>query len=216
MARVVRFTFNPFQENTYLVIDQTKQCALFDPGCASAAERDELARYIDAEELQPVRLINTHCHLDHIFGNAFVARRYGLELEIHRQELPVLQGAPASAQLFGIDFREELIEPGRFLAEGQEVVFGHTRLQVLLTPGHSPGSLSFYHAAEGFLISGDVLFQGSIGRTDLPGGDMATLLRSIREKLLPLGDEVVVHSGHGPDTTIGHERRTNPFLTEKG
>jgi len=216
MARVVRFTFNPFQENTYLVIDQTKQCALFDPGCASAAERDELARYIDAEELQPVRLINTHCHLDHIFGNAFVARRYGLELEIHRQELPVLQGAPASAQLFGIDFREELIEPGRFLAEGQEVVFGHTRLQVLLTPGHSPGSLSFYHAAEGFLISGDVIFQGSIGRTDLPGGDMATLLRSIREKLLPLGDEVVVHSGHGPDTTIGHERRTNPFLTEKG
>lgn len=212
MARVVRFTFNPFQENTYLVIDQTKQCALFDPGCASAAERDELARYIDAEELQPVRLINTHCHVDHIFGNAFVARRYGLELEIHRRELPVLQAAPASAQLFGIDYREELLEPERFLEEGQEVVFGNTRLQVLLTPGHSPGSLSFYCAEDGFLISGDVLFQGSIGRTDLPGGDMATLLHSIREKLLPLGDEVVVHSGHGPDTTLGQERRSNPFL----
>ncbi len=212
MARVVRFTFNPFQENTYLVIDQTKQCALFDPGCASAAERDELARYIDAEELQPVRLINTHCHVDHILCNAFVARRYGLELEIPRRQLTVLQARPASAQLFGIGSREVLPEPEHFLEEGQEVVFGNTRLQVLLTPGHSPGSLSFYCAEDGFLISGDVLFQGSIGRTDLPGGDMATLLHSIREKLLPLGDEVVVHSGHGPDTTLGQERRSNPFL----
>lgn len=212
MARVVRFTFNPFQENTYLVIDQTKQCALFDPGCASEAEKEELAAYISRHELRPVRLINTHCHIDHIFGNAFVAERYGLELEIHRGELPVLEAAPVSAQFFGLPFQEKQIRPGRFLDEGDELRFGDTVLKVLLTPGHSPASLSFYCESDRFLIAGDVLFQGSIGRTDLPGGDMATLLRSIREKLLPLGDDVVVHPGHGPDTTLGQERQSNPFL----
>lgn len=212
MARVVRFTFNPFQENTYLVIDQTKQCVLFDPGCTSEAEKEELAAYISTHELRPVRLINTHCHIDHIFGNAFVAERYGLELEIHRGELPVLEAAPVSAQFFGIPFQEKQIRPGRFLDEGDELRFGDTVLKVLLTPGHSPASLSFYCESDRFLIAGDVLFQGSIGRTDLPGGDMATLLRSIREKLLPLGDDVVVHPGHGPDTTLGQERQSNPFL----
>ncbi|RMF23348.1 MAG: MBL fold metallo-hydrolase [Bacteroidetes bacterium] len=215
MAKVVKFTFNPFQENTYLVVDEgSRTCVIFDPGCYDAHEKDELATYIEQQELRPVRLMNTHCHLDHIFGNRFVAEKYGLPLEIHRGESPILASAPQAAMLFGLPAPEPSLAPGAFLEEGDQVTFGNTRLEVLLTPGHSPASLSFFCPDEGFVIAGDVLFYGSIGRTDLPGGDFDTLIRSIREKLLPLGDQVVVHPGHGPDTTIGFERRHNPFLQQ--
>ena len=212
MAIVVRLTFNPFQENTYLVYDDTQECIVFDPGCYSAEEQRELSDRIEALELKPVRLINTHCHIDHVFGNAFIARTYGLELEIHRGEAPVLAAVPEIARYFGVALPEPSPSPGRFLEAGEAVSFGNTRLQALLTPGHSPASLSFFCEEDRFVISGDVLFQGSIGRYDLPGGDLATLIDSIKSQLFPLGDDVIVHPGHGPSTTIGAERKRNPFL----
>lgn len=212
MASVVSFTFNPFQENSYLVIDEDQSCVVIDPGCYDAGERALLKRYIDEHQLRPVRLLNTHCHLDHIFGNRFVADTWNLPLEIHEGELPVLKMAPISGQVYGIPMPDEGLEPGAFLTVGEEIRFGTTALKILFTPGHSPASVSFYSEADGFVIAGDVLFQGSIGRTDLPGGDYDTLIQSIREELLTLPDEVQVFSGHGDPTSIGEERRHNPFL----
>ncbi|MBR9922934.1 MAG: MBL fold metallo-hydrolase [Bacteroidetes bacterium] len=212
MASVVGLTFNPFQENTYLVYDQTGECVIFDPGCYDSAEKEILHTYIKEHKLRPVRLINTHCHLDHIFGNADVAKTYDLSLEIHEGELPVLESAPKAANLYGIPMPEMSPAPENFIQEGDEITFGETRLKAILTPGHSPASLSFFCAEDAFLIAGDVLFRDSIGRTDLPGGDHQTLLDSISQKLYPLGDEVVVYPGHGPRTTIGYERKNNPFV----
>lgn len=213
MTHVVCLTFNAFQENTYLVYDDTKECIIFDPGCFYEEEKQDLVDKIRELGLKPVRLINTHCHLDHIFGNAFVAKQFDLPLEIHRGELPVLEAAPAAAMMFGHPPPERSPAPEIFIGDGDIIQFGNTKLESLLTPGHSPASLSFYCKEGQFVIAGDVLFQGSIGRTDLPGGDFDTLIASIRNKLFPLGDEVVVHPGHGPGTTIGREKRHNPFLT---
>ncbi len=212
MTNVVRLTFNPFQENTYLVFDGTGECLIVDPGCFDRSEKEVLLAEIERRELTPVRLLNTHCHLDHVFGNAFVARQFGLELEIPEGELPVLASAPQAAMMFGVSMPEPSPDPGRFIDPGGEITFGDTRLEVLFTPGHSPASVSLYARQAGFVLAGDVLFQGSIGRTDLPGGDMATLLASIRDKLLVLPDETIVYPGHGPETSIGAERAANPFL----
>lgn len=212
MADVVGLTFNPFQENTYIVFDQTKECIIFDPGCFDAAERDQLKRKLKELDLTPVRLINTHCHIDHVFGNYFVATEYNLPLEIHRGEVPVLEATPQVATMYGIPYPQPSPGPGRFIEEGDIIEFGQTRLQAILTPGHSPASLSFYCAEDQFVIAGDVLFYGSIGRTDLPGGDHDTLIASIKEKLLPLGDDVRVYPGHMQPTTIGFEKANNPFL----
>jgi glyoxylase-like metal-dependent hydrolase (beta-lactamase superfamily II) len=211
-ATIAIFTFNPFQENTYLVFDETKECAIIDPGCFEAHERIELDKFIQDNELKPVRLINTHCHLDHVFGNAFVSRTWELELEIHRDELPVLEAVPQIAKFYGMPSGELSPAPGRFIEEGEVIAFGNTKMEAILTPGHSPASLSFFIREGGLLIAGDVLFREGIGRTDLPGGDYDTLIASINDKLLPLGDDVKVFPGHGPSTTIGHERRHNPFL----
>ncbi|MBK8562149.1 MAG: MBL fold metallo-hydrolase [Saprospiraceae bacterium] len=211
-ATIVIFTFNPFQENTYIVFDETKECAIIDPGCFEAHERIELDKFIQDNELKPVRLINTHCHLDHVFGNAFVSRTWELELEIHKGELPVLEAVPQIAKFYGMPSGELSPAPGRFIEEGEVIAFGKTKMEAILTPGHSPASLSFYIREGGLLLAGDVLFREGIGRTDLPGGDYDTLIASIKDKLLPLGDEVKVFPGHGPSTTIGHERRHNPFL----
>jgi glyoxylase-like metal-dependent hydrolase (beta-lactamase superfamily II) len=214
MANVLKRTFNPFQENTYIVYDETGECIIFDPGCYSKEEKDSLVQIIDQHSLKPVRLINTHCHIDHVFGNKFVADTYGLELEMHKGEVPVLQAAPQSAAMFGLPLPDGPLspEPGRFIEEGEVIKFGNTELKALMTPGHSPASLSFYCAASDFVIAGDVLFFGSIGRTDLPGGDYNTLIESIRTQLFPLGDQVTVYSGHGPETNIGYEKQHNPFL----
>jgi hydroxyacylglutathione hydrolase len=211
-ATIVIFTFNPFQENTYIVFDETKECAIIDPGCFEAHERIELDKFIQDNELKPVRLINTHCHLDHVFGNAFVSRTWELELEIHKGELPVLEAVPQIAKFYGMPSGELSPAPGRFIEEGEVIAFGNTKMEAILTPGHSPASLSFFIREGGLLIAGDVLFREGIGRTDLPGGDYDMLIASIKDKLLPLGDEVKVFPGHGPSTTIGHERRHNPFL----
>lgn len=212
MAVVSKLTFNPFQENTYIVSDETGECIIFDPGCYTEKERDELKNFISENEWTPVRLINTHCHLDHVFGNAFVAETYGLELEIHRGELPVLESVPKVCQMYGIQLPQNSPAPGKFIETGDIILFGNTSLKAVFTPGHSPASLSFYCEADQFIIAGDVLFYQSIGRTDLPGGDMATLLASIKDQLFPLGDGVTVHPGHGPDTSIGYEKKHNLFL----
>ncbi len=213
MAEVAVFTFNPFQENTYLVIDENKECVIFDPGCYTDMERSQLAGFIAEGGLKPVRLINTHCHLDHIFGNAFVSEKYNLGLEMHEGELLVLNFAPQTAMMYAIPM-ENSPQPTRFIEEGEVISFGSTQLRAILTPGHSPASLSFFCESDNFAIVGDVLFKDSIGRTDLPGGNFDTLTASIKEKLFPLGDDVRVYPGHGPATTIGEEKLSNPFLQD--
>ncbi len=212
MAHVAELTFNPFQENTYIVYDDTKECVIFDPGCSTPAEKEQLKTFIASAQLKPVRLINTHCHIDHILGNKFVADTYNLDLEIHEGELVVLQNGPMVAQMYGIPYAEHSPMPSKYIKAGDVIEFGETQLKALFTPGHSPASLSFHCAEHEFVIAGDVLFHGSIGRTDLPGGDFNTLITSIKNKLLVLDDATRIYAGHGPSTTIGFERANNPFL----
>jgi len=211
MLHVQSFTFNPVQENTYIVYNDAKQCCIIDPGCYFASEEMALTDFIRNNGLQPVYLLNTHCHLDHIFGNRFIHKIYGLTLHLHRLEEQVLAFGPASGQMWQLPFDNydgELV----FLEEGDVVRLGDEALHVLLTPGHSPGSICFYSKEHQFIISGDVLFEGSVGRTDLPGGNFQTLEESIRTKLYTLPEEVIVYPGHGGSTTIGDEMKTNPFV----
>ena len=212
MTQVQVFEFNPFAENTYVVFDETGECAIFDPGCFEAGERAQLKDFIEANNLRPVRLVNTHCHLDHVFGNAFVARTWGLELEAHAQEVVFLDRFEMTCQMYGITGAESSPMPGKFLEAGDVLQFGNTRLEILFTPGHSPASLSFYCREDEFVLAGDVLFFESIGRADLPGGNMNTLLESIRNQLFTLPDHTIVYPGHGPETTIRHEKEYNPFF----
>jgi len=212
MTQIQAFEFNPFGENTYIVWDETGECVLFDPGCYTQSERDTLCRFIEENNLRPVRLINTHCHLDHVFGNAFVVKTWGIGLEIHEAELPVLSSFEKVCQMYGVPFEDPQPMPVNFIEAGETLRFGNTRLKVLYTPGHSPASLSFYCEEAGFVVAGDVLFLESIGRTDLPGGNFETLLQSIRSQLFTLPDETLVYPGHGPATTVRHEKEYNPFL----
>lgn len=214
MAQVHCFTFNAFQENTYIIYDDTGDCLLIDPGCFDERERRRLRAFVSERGLRPVRLLNTHCHIDHVFGNAFVAKEYGLGLEIHAGELPVLYAFPEVARMYGIAPIQPSPEPVAFLKENTVLEFGNTRLELLFAPGHSPASLCFYDRAGGYVVAGDVLFEGSIGRTDLPGGNYKTLMNSIVNQLLPLPDDTVVYAGHGDPTTIGRERIANPFIAE--
>lgn len=211
MLTVQPFTFNPVQENTYVVYNEKGECCIIDPGCYFASEEEELKKFIESGHLQPLYLLNTHCHLDHIFGNRFIHQTYGLTLHIHRLEQPVLEYGPVSGQLWQMPFVNydgELT----FLAENDVIRIGEDRLRVLFTPGHSPGHISFYSEENKLLLSGDVLFQGSVGRTDLPGGDFSILEESIKTRLYTLPADVIVYPGHGATTTIGDEMKTNPFV----
>ncbi len=212
MSIVASFAFNPFQENTFVVYDETKECVIFDPGCNDQNEEETLANFIKENGLKPVRLINTHCHLDHVFGNKFVSEKYDLPLEIHEDEVPMLAAMPQICRMYGMPVPEDTLNAGKFIADGDIIRFGNTELLSIFTPGHSPGELCFYCKKDKYLIAGDVLFHGSIGRTDLPGGDHGTLLESIKTRLFPLDDDVKVYPGHGPATSIGFERKNNPFL----
>lgn len=211
MLHVKEFTFNPVQENTYILYNDEKDCCIIDPGCYFKEEKDELRDFIEKAGLKPVLLLNTHCHLDHVFGNKFVHETWDLPLHIHPKEKPVLDYAPASGLMWQMpvdNFDGELI----FIKEGEIIRLGEDELKILFTPGHSPGSICFYNDKDGFIISGDVLFYGSIGRTDLPGADFNTLYNSIQTQLYTLPDETKVYPGHGPMTTVGFEKMNNPFV----
>lgn len=210
MIQVKPFTFNPFQENTYVVSNDQKSCFIIDPGCLGKRENEQLSRYIESEGLTPTALLNTHCHIDHILGNRYVSEEYGLTPRIHPAEKTVLDAAPSSALMFGIDYSPS---PDPDYLPESSIALDDEIFEILFVPGHSPGHVAFYHAASGTLLSGDVLFRQSIGRTDLPGGDMQTLLQSIREKLFVLPDATKVFAGHMEPTTIGFEKAHNPFLS---
>jgi glyoxylase-like metal-dependent hydrolase (beta-lactamase superfamily II) len=211
MAIVKCFTFNPFQENTYLVYDETNTCVIIDPGMYHKAEEEALQDFIENNYLKPVLLLNTHCHIDHIFGNRFVKDTYDIPFYAHELEMDNLTHAPQHARIFGVSMGASP-EPDYFIEPKKDISFGNTTFKVLFTPGHSAGSVSFYNAESNFVIAGDALFMGSIGRTDLPGGDYDTLIESIKSELFTLPDNTIVYSGHGPETTIVREREENPFL----
>ena len=211
MFKIKSFTFNPIGENTYLLYNESKQCIVIDPGCYFDAEKESLKAFITQNELKPTHLLNTHCHLDHVFGNKMIAETYQLTLQIHEKEKIVLSYAPTAGLMYNLPFDSY---EGEFilLKEGDKIQLGNSELAVIEVPGHSPGSICFYCADQHFLIGGDVLFQGSIGRTDLPLGDHQALLHHIKTKLLVLPEETVVYSGHGATTTIGAEKVNNPYL----
>ncbi len=211
MLKVKVFTFSPIQENTYVLYNEDKKAIIIDPGCYFPAEQDQLLQFIQTNELEVVKLLNTHCHLDHVFGNKWVYDTFKTPLHIHPDEEAMLKMAPLSGEKWGLPF-ENYQGPLQFLYPGDTVLLGNDALKVIFAPGHSPASICFYSESQAFLIGGDVLFRESIGRTDLPGGNHALLLQSIRRNLFILPDEVKVYPGHGLTTTIGYEKRNNPFL----
>lgn len=211
MIKIKSFVFNPFMENTYILYDETKECIVIDPGCYEDHEQSMLSDFIKENGLKVIRLLNTHCHIDHVLGNEFVKKHFGVPFSIHKIEGQVLEAVKSYAPNYGFaSYRQPEIDS--YLEEGKEVTFGNSSLSILFVPGHSPGHVAFYNKEGNICIGGDVLFKGSIGRTDLPGGDHNTLIKSIRDKIIPLGDDVIVYSGHGPLTKIGDERKYNPFL----
>ena len=211
MLQIKLFEFSPIQENTYVLYNEFNDCLIIDPGCYYYDEKDELVNFLIKMDLKPKMLLNTHCHLDHVFGNKFIAEKFGLTLQIHRNEKLVLDFAPKSGLLYNLPF-DNYNGDFIYLEEGNKILLGNDELTVIEAPGHSPGHICFYCAAQHFIISGDVLFKRSIGRTDLPGGNHETLLKNIREKLFTLPGETKVYSGHGPVTTIGEEKNQNPFF----
>ena len=212
MINVKSFVFNFFRENTYLLYDQTNEAILIDCGCITQYEENVLSGFIEAHNLKLKRLLCTHYHFDHVIGNTFIFHKYGIQPELHSDELsansPTLQ---MQALRYGRNMQFEEIEPVRFINDNEELNFGASVLKAILVPGHSLGSLAFYSEADHFLISGDVLFAGSIGRTDLFGGNYNQLITGIKNSILPLPDNTVVYPGHGPATTIGVEKIHNPF-----
>lgn len=206
------FTFNPFQENTYVLYNHAKHCVIIDPGCFELHEQQELSDFIEQEALKPMALLNTHAHIDHVLGNAFVSRMYQPDYYLHAEDLVTLQRVGTYAHVYGLGGYEQSPEPTFWLKGGEKLSFGDIQLEVLFTPGHAPGHVVFYNQENQFVINGDVLFNGSFGRVDLPGGDLNTLKKSITEILFSLPDETVVYCGHGPSTTIGKEKQTNPIL----
>ncbi|MBP9213959.1 MAG: MBL fold metallo-hydrolase [Chitinophagaceae bacterium] len=211
MLHVKVFVFNPVQQNTYILYNNAGKAIIVDPGCYFTAEQEKLKQFLTDNSLTPVQLLNTHCHLDHVFGNKWVHETFGLELYLHPNEELVLQYAPISGEKWGLPF-VNYTGALHFLHDGDVITLDEDELKVLLTPGHSPGSICFYNEDQNFVIGGDVLFYESIGRTDLPGGNHATLLSSIQQKLMVLPNETVVYNGHGQSTTIEHEKLHNPFL----
>ena len=208
------FTFNPFATNCY-ICHSAGEAVLVDAAGHNEREHRAVEDYLAENNLQVRHLLLTHGHIDHIFGCAYFAEKYGMDWQMHRDDLPMLERSEEQSAAFGVPLRTPPVPDGNFLTEGDTIRFGDATWEVLYTPGHSPGSVSFYDHAADVVMSGDVLFQGSVGRVDLPGGSMPVLMENIFQKLIPLGDKTRVYSGHGPETTIGRERTSNPFLTER-
>ncbi len=206
------FESSAFSENTYVVADDaTREAVVIDPGCYDQEEKEALARFIDERNLTVKYLLLTHAHLDHVFGVAYVKRRYGVKAYLHELDKPIFDDVPTRCQLFGLRGYDPATVD-EFLREGDQFRFGNTTLDVIFVPGHAPGHVAFVNHADRYVIGGDVLFRNSIGRTDLPFGNHAQLLTSIRTQLYTLPDDFVVYPGHMDPTTIGHEKKTNPFV----
>jgi hydroxyacylglutathione hydrolase len=211
MIEIGNFIFNELGVNSFILYDHTHECILVDPGCNTKSQQDELHAFIRNHELKPVCIVNTHGHFDHVFGNAWAKSAFQCPLRLHINDLPLIQHVDKYAGLFGFTIDVSPM-PDSYLHDGEILYFGESSLLIIHVPGHSPGSICLYSAEGGFVIGGDVLFRGSIGRTDLPGGNYEQLITGIREKLLTLPANTVVFPGHGPKTTIGLEHDTNPFL----
>ena len=211
MHLIKTFIFSPFSENTYVISDETKEAVIVDPGCLAQDEKEELNAYIQLENLKPVALLQTHAHLDHVFGSAYVKRKYGVKMYLHKKDLPILADVELQCKTWGIPGYEP-VEADESLDEGDSFKFGNTKLDVVFVPGHAPGHIAFINREEKYIIGGDCLFKGSIGRTDLPFCSTADLMNSIKTKFFTLPDEFTVYSGHMEETTIGEEKRTNPFF----
>jgi len=214
MWQIKSFTFSPLGENTYVLWNDNKDAVIIDPGCYHSYEKEELKSFITKSALTPKYLLNTHCHLDHVFGEKFVAENWNLVPHIHTNEQQVMAMGEAAGERWGLPF-ENYKGPFVFLKEGEKIQLGTEELFIIAAPGHSPGHVCFYVAAQNFIIGGDVLFRGSIGRTDLPGGNFDVLINSIKTQLLVLPDDTTVYSGHGPATTIGIEKKQNPYLQNR-
>lgn len=211
MMNIFKFVFSPIEVNTYILADESGDCAIIDCGCYNKTETEKFAGFITDRNLKPVLLLNTHCHLDHIFGNRFILEKYGLKTLSGESDEKNRKNAVPHARLFGL-VMDEPPEPAAFITDNQVIKFGTTELVALNVPGHSPGSIAFYSEKNGCVFTGDALFSGSIGRTDLPGGDYDTLINSIKSKLFVLPPATVVYSGHGNETTIGNEMKSNPYF----
>ena len=211
--KIKTFEFNPLGVNTYVLYDKTGECVVIDASCFFPDERELLLNFILDNNLVVKHLLNTHLHFDHVFGVNFMASQFGLKLQVHPDDVFLLDNLPQQLQMFGfntnVDYTPEI---GNYLKENDIISFGEQQLKVLHVPGHSPGSIVFYNEKEKFAVVGDVLFNGSIGRTDLPGGNFDQLIEGIRTKLFRLPDDTEIYSGHGPKTTIGQEKKYNPFV----
>jgi glyoxylase-like metal-dependent hydrolase (beta-lactamase superfamily II) len=211
MINIQRFTFNAFMVNTYLLWDETGDAIIIDAACYEKKEQEELAGFIDKHQFKLVRNLNTHCHIDHVLGNGFISDHYGIHPEYHADSEFYFHTAREIGSSFGYTL-DKIPAPAALLEDGQAVSWGNSELKVLFTPGHAAGHVCIFSDKEGFVITGDVLFKDTIGRTDLPGGNFDTLMQSIHQKLFTLPDTVIVHPGHGPETSIGYEKRNNPFI----
>ncbi len=212
MLNIKTFVFNPFMQNTFVLYDETKEAVIIDCGCLYENEQNELKQFVANNDLTIKYLLNTHLHLDHQFGNAFAATTFGILPIAHKNDEKLIDNITSQAMMFGIPQKVEAQKLGGYIAEGDEISFGNTTLQAIFVPGHSAGSICFYSSKDKVLIAGDVLFAGSIGRTDLPGGNFAQLTEGIRQKLFILPPDTTVYPGHGPTTTIGNEIKSNPFF----
>ena len=211
--KIKKFEFNMFPVNCYVLYDETKEAVVIDPGCFYEEERLAFKQFIEENELKLTHLLNTHLHLDHIFGNPFILREYGLKTEAGKLDEFLLAQAADHARMFGFTLNEDPVPMGRYVEEGEIITFGNGNvLKAIHVPGHSPGSMVYYCEKEHCMFSGDVLFQGSIGRADLAGGNFDDLHDSILNKLFVLPDETTVYPGHGPETNIGFEKAHNPFF----
>lgn len=211
MISIKKFVFNTFSVNTFVVYDETGECILIDPGCHSDAEKAGLAAFIDQNGLKPTALVNTHFHVDHILGNHFVCNRYHLKPTGHRSGSMFWRTAREFGSVFNLEI-DEVVPTAVFVEDGDLIRFGNSELEVRYTPGHADGSICLVSHSRKFVIAGDVLFYGSIGRTDLPTGDYDLLMKSIKNRLFVLSDDFTVYPGHGPETSIGFERKNNPFI----